>query len=654
MIMDDTCVGLEDVNKLIRCFKKRADLIDRFLTEYPKWESQREAAISSLESLAADLERFAKDTEEAKGASSGGITGSVIDRVAAIGDGLAAIVAGVDIHRVAAIGGLAAIIVAGVVLVPVTGGCSSGLAGVGAAALVGKGAGTIGAAGAITAAGAIGAAAGAIGAADPIHAAGPIHAAAGAIRRLRTHEVTLPKLKDYGVTETRCNDVYSNLKNDAHSTRQLTAILSEIHELYEEINAILDKIRAGKESQTVQLLHAAAQFCNTRIKRGLFAAFYSVTSRSLQWSDSEFDNFKPTWFTDVKGMPCMTEELKKVAKEQMETMEIELMETKEMKYSSNQAHDEVAKLMNSSQDASGLREQNRALRARVKEWIAIYLHMKNMVRQIVIFNQDEEQQTECFLIAVVSVATYNIRGTVQNGLYKEFLQAVFQHLNQDLYCLQECIWCDGSNIWSAILPGHSVSVSNSKEAGLATRQVFLQQQPLVTFQVDYDFMRRCETIVTVNFTYKVTLINGVPQFEQSSERMQFLAFSYHGFHKITRDEKRAKIIAFFNYVGGCCDHVQLPAVVGGDFNLDVMDGDYIKNQANCDLVFYGGYSTEFSSNDFICLVNKSRYPTKIEIFPKIYYFESSDYRKYANPTIQDKLPNHVPYYADIVLTKKLP
>ena len=610
MIMDDTCVGLEDVNKLIRCFKKRADLIDRFLTEYPKWESQREAAISSLESLAADLERFAKDTEEAKGASSGGITGDDIARVATIGGGIAAIVAGVA-------------------LIPITAGCSSGLAGVGATALVGGLA--VGSA-AITVAG-----------------------------KRKRREVTLPKLKDYGVTETCCSGVDSNLKNDAHSTRQLTAILSEIHELYEEINAILDKIRAGKESQTVQLLHAAAQFCNTRIKRGLFAAFFSVTSKNLQWSDSESDNFKPTWFTDVEGMPCTTEELKKVVKEQIKTMEIELMETKEMKYSSNRACNDfngVTKLMNSSQDASAqclaLRKQNRALAKERSAKKAIYSHMKNKVQQNITFEQDEEQQEECLLVAVVSVATYNIRGTVQNDLYKEFLQAVFQHLDQDLYCLQECIWCDGSNNWSAILPGHSVSVSNSKEAGLATRQVFLQQQPLVTLQVDFDFMRRCETIVTVNFTYKVTLINGVPQFEQSSERMRFLAFSYHGFYKITRDEKCAKIIAFFNYVGGCCDYKQLPAVVGGDFNLDITDGDYIKNQANCDLEFYGGYSTEFSSIDFICLVNKSKYPTKMEMFPDIYYFESSDYREYAHQAIQDNLTNHIPYYANMVLTKSLP
>ena len=614
MIMDDTCVGLEDVNKLIRCFKKRADLIDRFLTEYPKWESQREAAISSLESLAADLERFAKDTEEAKGASSGGITGGDIARVATIGGGIAAIVAGVA-------------------LVPITAGCSSGLAGVGATVLFGGLVGGL-----------------AVG-----------RAATTVAGKRKRREVTLPKLKDYGVTETCCSGVDSNLKNDAHSTRQLTAILSEIHELYEEINAILDKIRAGKESQTVQLLHAAAQFCNTRIKRGLFAAFFSVTSKNLQWSDSESDNFKPTWFTDVEGMPCTTEELKKVVKEQIKTMEIELMETKEMKYSSNRACNDfngVTKLMNSSQDVSAqslaLRKQNRALAKERSAKKAICSHMKNKIQQNKIFEQDEEQQEECLLVAVVSVATYNIRGTVQNDLYREFLQAVFQYLDQDLYCLQECIWCDGSNIWSAILPGHSVSVSNSKEAGLATRQVFLQQQPLVTLQIDFDFMRRCETIVIVNFTYKVTLINGVPRFEQSSERMQFLAFSYHGFYKISHDEKRAKIIAFFNYVGGCCDYKQLPAVVGGDFNLDITDGDYIKNQANCDLEFYGGYSIEFSSIDFICLVNKSKYPTKMEMFPDIYYLESSDYREYAHQAIQDNLTNHIPYYANMVLTKSLP
>ena len=607
------------IGEMLVKLQRLADLIDQFLDQYPCWHSHRQCTISSLRSVANDLDSLVKKMDEVK----------VAGATAQIAGGIA--------------------IGVGAILLPFTGGASFGLCTGGAAAV---------AAGAVT--------------------------------------VTLTDLAKYGLTKSRCEDVDRMLQQDAQHSRCITDIFKQIHEVSQEIKALLDELHIGAMNdpnmpEKLQVLYLVAQGCGDNwIGEIMMSVFYPVARKMRANRPEAFTTTRPP--VEVEELELAEEELEEdffateetpLAEGEVWTAEMEAAENAEMAavdalefevgaiswflpaailveyVSINELISAIKEIEHGSKAARKIREMADKLRDNAKTAEDIYKKMKlcepsKQRRE----EEKKKNKTRHRLVSAVSTSTFNIKGKVQNDSYKKFLERVFGLLKCSLHHLQECTWKSPS-VWAikSILPDHLVSLNLVDgtvvgEAGIAGLSGVLDLiQPSgwsagfgpFPDRIHYRIIKSIRTLEVISIPGQHPMVN------PSETKLDFLSFSYHGRYKVKNSQKKEQIVKFIEYVGACCREQGLPAIVGGDFNFDIRK---IPWQEQHKIKIFGGTSEQHSSIDFLCTVHGETFETKMGMMWP--FFGYLDIAQLATPDLAGKITNHPPYFGCLYLYKDLP
>ncbi len=223
-------------------------------------------------------------------------------------------------------------------------------------------------------------------------------------------------------------------------------------------------------------------------------------------------------------------------------------------------------------------------------------------------------------------------------------------LKSNLYHIQECIWsARGAWVKKHILPDYKISISPSGDAGLASHEVFLKELGVPSGMVN-PFPNRvyCLKFATnINNFEVIKHGNGPPEVIESKNTLEFLSFSYHGYHKVSHEHKLKHIKKFIKFVGKCCRTERLPAVIGGDFNYDIRKIEWMPRD---EIKVFGGTSSEHRSIDFLCTVCENAFETQMVMLPFVGHLEID---KVVPLELYGKITNHAPYFGDLCLFKKL-
>ena len=263
--------------------------------------------------------------------------------------------------------------------------------------------------------------------------------------------------------------------------------------------------------------------------------------------------------------------------------------------------------------------------------------------------EEEKKKRARYLLSVVSVSTFNIKGTVQNNEYKGFLMNAFSRLRSNLHHIQECIWSQrGVWIKESILSGYKIRISPSGDAGLASHIMFLKQQGPPSGMRNPFPKRVCCLKFSTKINFEVVKHEmGLPSVEESDKILEFLSFSYHGYHKVPKEHKIMHIKKCINFVGKCCRAEKLPAIIGGDFNFNIRKIDWTSQDK---IKIFGGTSSRHRSIDFLCTVCEDAFETKMVMLPFVGYL---DIDKVVPLEVCGRITNHVPYFGNICLFKEL-
>ena len=228
-------------------------------------------------------------------------------------------------------------------------------------------------------------------------------------------------------------------------------------------------------------------------------------------------------------------------------------------------------------------------------------------------------------VAVVSVSTFNMKGTVQHDTYKRFLRDIFGTLNCDLHHLQELLWKEDSNIWSRrIFPDDcdvDVKATKRKEgaainnAGIALKRDRIEVVDKFEY-TDRERLYCCRIQVTDTFQiHEEKRKRKISRIKKSSQYLRFLSSSYHGKSSIIDKFKEENIKGLIQAVKQWCEEEKLPAIIGGDFNYDIRKIRDFKDDPNIQI-----YCSESKHRpdtiDFLCTVHEDSYDTKMTLVPQ--------------------------------------
>ena len=271
---------------------------------------------------------------------------------------------------------------------------------------------------------------------------------------------------------------------------------------------------------------------------------------------------------------------------------------------------------------------------------------------------DEIQQINS-RVAVIPVSTFNMKGTVQNNAYKHFLEGVFSKLGCNLYLLQELLWVVTSKIWvgnskiwtGRIFPDCAIDIrATRREAGVVINGAGIAVRSLDMVDFDNKYLRGriccCRIIVPRTFKVQTHLFLGKRRsrlvcVKDSSEYLHFLSFSFHGHHKIRKECKESNIKTFIEHVRECCERERLPAIIGGDFNYDIRNIRWEKED-HIEI-----YSPRRPAIDFLCTVHEDTFATKMTLVPE--FARCQDITENVPEELKGKITNHLPLVGFIMI-----
>ena len=254
-------------------------------------------------------------------------------------------------------------------------------------------------------------------------------------------------------------------------------------------------------------------------------------------------------------------------------------------------------------------------------------------------------------VAVVSVSTFNIKGTVQHDTYQRFLRDTFSTLNCDLHHLQELLWKDDSNIWSLnIFPGCAVDIgATEREAGVAIINAPNRNTIKVVDKhfTDHERLYSCRIQVADKLQICVEEERIYPV-KESRQYLQFLSFSYHGRFRATKEEDKIRNIGeFIDLVKECCEDHYLPAIIGGDFNYDIRDIRALQDDPNIK-IYCSESEHRKKTIDFLCTVHEDTFKTRMTMVPE--FVRHHDIRQNIPEGFdQTEITNHLPISGLIVI-----
>lgn len=305
-----------------------------------------------------------------------------------------------------------------------------------------------------------------------------------------------------------------------------------------------------------------------------------------------------------------------------------------------------------------IREANDQLRAKTGNANNIFQKMKQLEWVKVKQQEKKKKKRRHRLEALVPVSTFNIKGTVQSNAYKKFLQTVFQNLPCQLHHLQECIWRGTSNVWlglhvQQILPlGFVVSSTPTKDAAIACDLKNLTLVEKLNFPNNSSVRNRiCACKMSAIFTRELIWSDDYFEVTVRKNALEFLSFSFHGYYKISNQQKVRDITSFIQYVVWWCEQKRLPAIVGGDFNYNIKDIAW-SPQLQQKIKIFGGTNLDYSSIDYLCVVCGNMFPTKMAMMGP--FFRYLDIRPFIPNELLGRITNHVPYFGEIMLFRDLP
>ena len=658
------------VAKLIVLLQNRADLIDQYVDEYPSWESKRKAVISSLESIAADLNKSVEVADSVKiGAASAAVTGGIA-------------------------------MVAGALLLPFTFGASSPLIAGGAAAAIGGG---------VT-----------MGVADLTKYG---------ITKSRCKSIDEMVKGDSDST----NCIASILTQIQRLSEVISSLLDELRigpiddDKIQQMQALGGVALAcgntwiGRNLIGIYYSVAAkmlpAGYRTEQLTPRAFAN-YSVTVMEDQLVmppttlilrfQSEAEVGEETEVVEEGGEEAVEaeeaeeaemlaelealeieEELEIEELESAELLEVEAEEAEELEMLETLEMEELAEIEGMGALGVGVAVAEILLPATIIVGFAVYELVKtikeiehgskvaNSIEDVaeklskytagaaMIYNklkrykrpkQEKEKKKTKYLLSMVSASTFNIKGTIQNDEFKSFLMKAFSMLRSNLYHIQECIWSE-TGVWvkKNILPpaDYKIRISPSGDAGIASHTRFLKELGPPSGMVSSfltsvlkSFASRAYCLkFSTNITYEVIKPEWVVT--RSSKTLKFLSFSFHGYHKKSPEFKTLYIKRFIEFVGKCCRAEKLPAIVGGDFNYDIRKINWERRHR---IKIFGGTSNSHRSIDFLCTVYENAFETRMAMIPFVGFI---DINEFVPPKLHGKTTNHVPYFGTFCLYKEL-
>lgn len=548
----------ELVVKLIVCLQNQADMIDLYVDKYPSWESKRKETISSLESIAADLKKSVQVANQWKvGGASAAITG---------GTGM----------------------VLGAILLPFTFGASSALIAGGAAAAIGGGV-TMGVAD-LTKYGITKSRCDSIDEmvkADSV-STDRITAILTIIRRsseeingLLNKLCSGPKIEQMQVLRgvaVACGNTWIGRSLSAIYYSAATKMLPVGY--YTEpltLEARANYTVTVMESQLVMPPTSCITltFQSEGIETESEAAEAEVVETEEAELLAELEALEIEEELELESAASLEEEIEALETEieeaeEAEILELEALETEEISeielMGALELGTAVAEMLlpaafivgfgvyglvsaikeieNGSKVANTIADVANKLSTYTDVAETVYTKLKR-------YKQSKQQREKKmkkvhYLLSVVSVSTFNIKGTVQNDEYKDFLMNAFSKLKSNLCHIQECIWSErGAWVKKHILPDYKIRISQSGDAGIASHTVFLKEQGPPSCVVN-PFPNRVYCLkFSTNINFEVIKHEmGLPEVIKSNKTLEFLSFSYHGYHKVPSASKIIHIKKF--------------------------------------------------------------------------------------------------------------
>lgn len=258
----------------------------------------------------------------------------------------------------------------------------------------------------------------------------------------------------------------------------------------------------------------------------------------------------------------------------------------------------------------------------------------------------ENMSIEDSLVAVISVSTFNPKGK-HRGEDRENYKNVLQEVPPiSLHHIQEPVWtkvdaqeeetstassstAEGEQLTtpkkkipekkgispgpspvlaSVIFPSKFNVTSPNKEAAIAFNEYFLKKEDFSVAGTLPDELQgrfyccKLSAIKTFKVSKQVEICGS-----GHGDFLQFLSFSFHGHHSSYTDEQKLEEIkAFIKCVEDNCEREKLPAIIGGDFNLD------IKKLENENIKIFNRYERP-QHIDFLCIVCFDKFETKISM-----------------------------------------